>query len=65
MRLIVARCSVTYTGPLSPRLPEALRLLTIKSDGSAMVHADTGDYKPQNWRPTHRHSDDAVRAPCA
>ena len=30
-------------------LPEALRLLMIKSDGSVMVHADTGGYKPQNW----------------
>jgi RecB family endonuclease NucS len=49
VRLIVARCEVTYTGRLSARLPEALRLLMIKSDGSVMVHADTGGYKPQNW----------------
>jgi endonuclease len=49
MRLIVARCEVTYSGRLSARLPEALRLLMIKSDGSVMVHADTGGYKPQNW----------------
>ena len=49
MRLIVARCEVTYTGRLNARLPEALRLLMIKSDGSVMVHADTGGYKPQNW----------------
>jgi RecB family endonuclease NucS len=50
MRLIVARCEVTYTGRLlQARLPEALRLLMIKSDGSVMVHADTGGYKPQNW----------------
>jgi len=49
MRLIVARCEVNYTGRLSARLPEALRLLMIKSDGSVMVHADTGGYKPQNW----------------
>ena len=48
MRLIVARCEVTYTGRLTARLPEALRLLMIKSDGSVMVHADTGGYKPQN-----------------
>lgn len=27
----------------------ALRLLMIKGDGSVMVHADTGGYKPQNW----------------
>jgi RecB family endonuclease NucS len=49
MRLIVARCEVTYSGRLSARLPEALRLLMLKSDGSVMVHADTGGYKPQNW----------------
>jgi RecB family endonuclease NucS len=49
MRLIVARCSIDYSGRLSTHLPEALRLLMIKSDGSVMVHADTGGYKPQNW----------------
>src|SRR6185436_4915177 len=49
MRLIVARCEVNYSGRLTARLPEALRLLMIKSDGSVMVHADTGGYKPQNW----------------
>src|SRR5688500_20119395 len=49
MRLIVARCEVNYSGRLSARLPEALRLLMLKSDGSVMVHADTGGYKPQNW----------------
>jgi RecB family endonuclease NucS len=49
MRLIVARCEVTYSGRLSARLPEALRLLMLKSDGSVMVPADTGGYKPQNW----------------
>jgi len=50
VRLIVARCEVTYTGRLlQARLPEALRLIMVKSDGSVMVHADTGGYKPQNW----------------
>jgi RecB family endonuclease NucS len=49
VRLIVTRCEVTYTGRLTAVLPEALRLLMIKSDGSVMVHADTGGYKPQNW----------------
>jgi endonuclease len=48
VRLIVARCEVRYTGRLTAVLPEALRLLMIKSDGSVMVHADTGGYKPQN-----------------
>jgi hypothetical protein len=49
MRLIVARCSVEYSGRLSARLPEALRLLMIKSDGSVLVHSDCGGYKPLNW----------------
>jgi RecB family endonuclease NucS len=49
MRLIVARCEVRYTGRLTAVLPEALRLIMVKSDGSVMVHADTGGYKPQNW----------------
>lgn len=46
MRLIVARCSVEYSGRLSTRLPEALRLLRIKSDGSVLIHADCGRFKP-------------------
>src|SRR5688572_33324025 len=49
MRLIVARCEVHYSGRLTARLPNATRLLMIKADGSVMVHADTGGYKPQNW----------------
>ena len=42
VRLIVARCSVEYSGRLSTRLPEALRLLMVKSDGTFMVWADNG-----------------------
>lgn len=49
MRLIVCRCEARYTGRLDTYLPEALRLVMIKSDGSVMIHADTGGYKPQNW----------------
>jgi RecB family endonuclease NucS len=49
MRLIVARCEVRYSGRLTAVLPDALRLIMVKSDGSVMVHADTGGYKPQNW----------------
>jgi len=48
MRLIVARCSVDYTGRLTARLPEALRLVIVKADGSVLVHADAGGYKPLN-----------------
>jgi RecB family endonuclease NucS len=49
VRLIVARCEVRYTGRLDALLPEALRLIVIKADGSVMVHADHGGYKPSNW----------------
>ena len=49
MRLIVARCEVTYTGRLNAFLPESTRLLLLKDDGSVLVHADAGGYKPLNW----------------
>jgi endonuclease len=49
MRLIVARCEVTYTGRLTAYLPESTRLLMLKDDGSVLVHADAGGYKPLNW----------------
>jgi endonuclease len=49
VRLIVARCEVRYSGRLNALLPMALRLIMVKSDGSVMVHADTGGFKPQNW----------------
>jgi endonuclease len=49
MRLIVCRCEVSYSGRLSAFLPESTRLLILKSDGSVLVHADAGGYKPLNW----------------
>ncbi|ADD41296.1 protein of unknown function DUF91 [Stackebrandtia nassauensis DSM 44728] len=49
MRLVIARCSVDYTGRLSAHLPMAPRLLMLKADGSILVHADGGSYKPLNW----------------
>lgn len=49
MRLIVARCEVVYTGRLTANLPVSTRLLMLKSDGSVLVHADAGGYKPLNW----------------
>src|SRR3954464_16071223 len=55
MRLLVARCEVRYTGRLTARLPEAVRLLILKADGSVLVHDDAGGFKPLNWMtgPTH------------
>jgi len=49
VRLIVARCEVEYSGRLSAFLPESTRLLMLKADGSVLVHADAGGYKPLNW----------------
>jgi RecB family endonuclease NucS len=49
VRLIVARCEVRYTGRLHAVLPESTRLLLVKADGSVLVHADAGGYKPLNW----------------
>jgi RecB family endonuclease NucS len=49
VRLIVARCEVTYSGRLSAFLPESTRLVVVKADGSVLVHADAGGYKPLNW----------------
>ncbi len=51
MRLIVARCEVTYIGRTTTVLPEAVRLLMFKGDGTFMVWADGGspNVKPLNW----------------
>jgi RecB family endonuclease NucS len=49
VRLIVARCEVVYSGRLNAVLPESTRLLMFKADGSVLVHADAGGYKPLNW----------------
>lgn len=49
MRLVIARCSVDYTGRLSAHLPLATRLLVHKADGALLVHSDGGSYKPLNW----------------
>jgi hypothetical protein len=40
MRLMVARCSVDYTGRLTTHLPEGVRLLMFKPDGTFMVWDD-------------------------
>jgi RecB family endonuclease NucS len=49
VRLVIARCSVDYIGRLTAHLPSAVRLLMVKADGSVLVHADGGSYKPLNW----------------
>jgi RecB family endonuclease NucS len=49
VRLVVARCEVKYTGRLTAYLPESVRLLMLKADGSVLIHADAGGYRPLNW----------------
>jgi RecB family endonuclease NucS len=49
VRLVIARCEVTYEGRLSAHLPPALRLIMVKADGCVAIHADGGAYKPLNW----------------
>ena len=49
MRLVVARCTVSYVGRLEASLPEAVRLIMVKADGCVAIHADGGAYKPLNW----------------
>jgi RecB family endonuclease NucS len=51
MRLMVARCSIDYSGRLTTHLGEATRLLMTKADGTFMVWSDHGSQsvKPLNW----------------
>ena len=51
MRLVVARCSVDYSGRLRTHLGEAVRRLMFKADGTFMVWSDHGgsSVKPLNW----------------
>lgn len=63
MRLLLATCTVDYDGRLTAHLPRAPRLIMAKADGSVLVHADGGSYKPLNWMTapctiTEQHNDD-------
>ena len=49
MRLVIAKCSVDYSGRLSAHLPLATRLIIMKADGSVLIHSDSLSYKPLNW----------------
>lgn len=48
MRLVVADCTVEYSGRLTAYLPPARRLIIVKDDGTVIVHADKG-HKALNW----------------
>ncbi len=45
----MATCTVDYVGRLTAHLPSAQRVIMVKADGSVLVHADGGSYKPLNW----------------
>ncbi len=51
MRLMIARCSIDYTGRLQTHLEQATRLLMFKADGTFLVFSDHGSQsvKPLNW----------------
>jgi RecB family endonuclease NucS len=49
VRLVIARCSVEYSGRLNARLPEATRLIMVKADGTLAIHSDGNASKPLNW----------------
>lgn len=49
MRIIIAECSVTYTGRGETTLPKAVRAILIKADGAISIHADTNGNKPLNY----------------
>lgn len=48
VRLIIARCSVDYSGRLNTHLPLATRLIMIKADGTVAFHRDI-QHAPLNW----------------
>ena len=49
MRLVIARCTVDYSGRLDAHLPEAVRLIMVKADGTLAIHSDDNASKPLNW----------------
>lgn len=49
VRMVIARCSATYSGRLSSTLTSGVRLIMVKADGCVAIHADIGAYKPLNW----------------
>ena len=49
MRLVIARCSVDYSGRLNAHLPEATRMIMVKADGTLAIHSDGNASKPLNW----------------
>jgi len=51
MILMVATCSVNYSGRTGSQLGEGERLIILKEDGCVLVHRGR-DYQPVNWQPS-------------
>jgi len=49
--VLVANCSVNYSGRTGSQLGEGDRLIILKKDGCALVHRGK-DYQPVNWQPS-------------
>lgn len=49
MRILIARCTVDYSGRLTAHLDAATRVIMWKGDGSVLIHSEGGSYKPLNW----------------
>jgi RecB family endonuclease NucS len=49
VRIVVAKCSVDYTGRGDTQLPPSTRAIIIKADGAVSIHADTNGNKPLNY----------------
>jgi RecB family endonuclease NucS len=51
VRLIIARCEVSYAGRGRTYLPQGTRLLMLKADGTVLIFSDAGrsSFKPLNW----------------
>lgn len=49
--MIVATCTVNYSGRTGSRLGEGERLIILKEDGCVLVHRGR-DYHPVNWQPS-------------
>lgn len=48
MKIVVANCSVIYTGRGDTKLSDGVRVIVVKSDGAVSVHHDAGN-KPLNY----------------
>ncbi|MCX8184221.1 MAG: endonuclease NucS [Sulfolobales archaeon] len=48
--VVIAKCSIEYSGRASSTAREAVRLILIKQDGTILIHESSGR-EPLNWQP--------------